>query len=72
MLQENIALRHAEPAAGPANIQDWSTACRNRDNATFFAMVRDDLDQLDETSLGLTEGRSFKRGLRAAIGLLGE
>src|SRR5215467_2881591 len=72
MLQENIALRHAEPSAEPANIQDWSKAYRNRDNATFFAMVRNDLDQLDETALGLTEGRSFKRGLRAAIGLLGE
>ena len=68
----NVAMRFSAKNEANSNLIDLTRECMDKDNAEFFSLVANRLQQLDESGFNLQNGRTFKNGLRAAIGLIGE
>lgn len=73
---ENFAIRFADDRGknkkDKSCVTDLSKEFKNKSNSELYARVRKEIDLLEESSFGLKEGRTFKNGLKAAIGLTGE
>lgn len=76
MQTEDFTVRYNNPDGSKLKsnpfLKDLSSEFKNKGNSNFWGRVVSEINSLDESKFNLKSGRTFKNGLKAAIGLTGE